>query len=885
MFSSKDKKGGSSWNSSADDRASQTSMDSSLSNDHNTSNAIHHTYSDDVLDAMGIIPDDESSSLLDNHYNNQNISTFTDHRRHSEIKPDQKMVRPVPKSSSQDAFTQQSKLLSHQNDRRGGIQSFTDHDYGSTLHSSIQPKISVSKPLSNNDYNSQHIKYPVAFPTQQHQQQHQQQQQQPINPFTKRNNFPTQRSLLSQSVPISTISETYTEAKQKEEDNSIYASSNPSSRGSSEVSSLNDVCFPVDSMDEIDRSKRWPNISILEDFTRDELLDLKSQRSSTPYDDDPNGVNFQYPIVANVDYGDLTEPLIVSTDEEIDPINGRLRPKKRTPWNKPEFITKHDKMTKFRFTYFREDIPDTIHSPNISGLIHNGKKFEDLFSPSYYGTSSDVNSTLQDDKLRTINSINQNASTNPMQDIPASLNTGINSSTISKNYVQPFWLDVLNPTEDEMKAISKTFGIHPLTSEDIFLGEAREKVELFKDYYFVCFTSFDVEEEHERRKRAIEKAFVEEQEEEELKALNDRPFLTKLLQKMRKRSSSGSTNSIHSVNSRKSRKSESRKAAASSIASRKMKKKKYNKDELIPLTMYIVVFKDGVITFHNKPTPHTGNVRRRARLLRDYLTVTSDWIGYAIIDDITDAFAPLIESIETEVNSIEDEIITMQSGDTSDDSDSESESDDDIREDPYWIKMKRRNSNINGDNNSNYSKSTRSSSSSDSVDSKVVNWKKKGDMLRRIGNCRRRVMSLLRLLGSKADVIKGFSKRYNEQWGSSPRSEIGLYLGDIQDHIVTMVQNLNHYEKLLARSHSNYLAQINIDMTKVNNDMNDILGKITILGTIVLPLNIVTGLWGMNCLVPGQDIDNLNWFWMILSGMIIFSITCYYYVRRITNVM
>jgi magnesium transporter len=70
-----------------------------------------------------------------------------------------------------------------------------------------------------------------------------------------------------------------------------------------------------------------------------------------------------------------------------------------------------------------------------------------------------------------------------------------------------------------------------------------------------------------------------------------------------------------------------------------------------------------------------------------------------------------------------------------------------------------------------------------------------GDMLRKVGNCRKRVMSLFRLLGNKADVIKGFAKRCNERWEVAPRSEIGLYLGDIQDHIVTMTSNLGHYEK------------------------------------------------------------------------------------------
>ena len=46
----------------------------------------------------------------------------------------------------------------------------------------------------------------------------------------------------------------------------------------------------------------------------------------------------------------------------------------------------------------------------------------------------------------------------------------------------------------------------------------------------------------------------------------------------------------------------------------------------------------------------------------------------------------------------------------------------------------------------------------------------------------------------------------------------------------------------------------------------DVLGKLTVLGTIVLPMNIVTGMWGMNVLVPGQDVENLHWFWCSKSN-------------------
>jgi Mg2+ and Co2+ transporter CorA len=42
-----------------------------------------------------------------------------------------------------------------------------------------------------------------------------------------------------------------------------------------------------------------------------------------------------------------------------------------------------------------------------------------------------------------------------------------------------------------MRVLSKCFGIHPLTAEDIQMEETREKIELFRNYYLVCFRSFD----------------------------------------------------------------------------------------------------------------------------------------------------------------------------------------------------------------------------------------------------------------------------------------------------------------------------------------------------------------------------------------------------------
>ena len=70
--------------------------------------------------------------------------------------------------------------------------------------------------------------------------------------------------------------------------------------------------------------------------------------------------------------------------------------------------------------------------------------------------------------------------------------------------------------------------------------------------------------------------------------------------------------------------------------------------------------------FHFRPTPHPQSVRRRIKQLKDYINVTSDWISYALIDDITDAFGPLIQSIEWEVDSIDELVLILREAEQSD---------------------------------------------------------------------------------------------------------------------------------------------------------------------------------------------------------------------------
>ena len=154
------------------------------------------------------------------------------------------------------------------------------------------------------------------------------------------------------------------------------------------------------------------------------------------------------------------------------------------------------------YTFFSTELEKTVDATDFEGLIDSGECFRDLF------------------------------------DLPEE--GGL------------WWLDIQRPTEDLMQTFQKAFGIHRLTTEDIITQEVREKVELFKQYYFVCFRSFfQVDESHE--------------------------------------------------------------------------------DYMEPVNVYMVVFREGIITITYEQSPHAANARKRMGKLRDFMSLTVDWLCYAMM--------------------------------------------------------------------------------------------------------------------------------------------------------------------------------------------------------------------------------------------------------------
>lgn len=154
------------------------------------------------------------------------------------------------------------------------------------------------------------------------------------------------------------------------------------------------------------------------------------------------------------------------------------------------------------------------------------------------------------------------------------------------------------------------------------------------------------------------------------------------------------------------------------------------------------------------------------------------------------------------------------------------------------------------------------------------------ELIRKIDKARKDITFLLRLLGDKPDVLRAFIKHYQDDRNIGTQMDIGLYLGDILDHVITMMHNLIHIEKVISRSYSNYLAHLSIVQMDQGNKANKLLSRVTVIGTICMALFVVCAVFGMNVRVPWKQGSNIFAFLGIAGTVVLFGLLCFVFARR-----
>jgi magnesium transporter len=116
--------------------------------------------------------------------------------------------------------------------------------------------------------------------------------------------------------------------------------------------------------------------------------------------------------------------------------------------------------------------------------------------------------------------------------------------------------------------------------------------------------------------------------------------------------------------------------------------------------------------------------------------------------------------------------------------------------------------------------------------------------------------SLRRVLVPQRDAIGRLARREFP----AISDEMAFRFRDVYDHVVRLTE-----EAILYQDRVTGIFELNL--TSVSNRLNQVIKVLTVLSTILLPMTVITGLWGMNIPLPHFPGGDAAQFWWVLGLM------------------
>jgi magnesium transporter len=120
------------------------------------------------------------------------------------------------------------------------------------------------------------------------------------------------------------------------------------------------------------------------------------------------------------------------------------------------------------------------------------------------------------------------------------------------------------------------------------------------------------------------------------------------------------------------------------------------------------------------------------------------------------------------------------------------------------------------------------------------------ETLRKIHKLRRDMIFLRKSVWPLREVVGGLERRGSTLFEESTI----IYLRDIYDHIVRVIESIETYRDMLA-------VMLDVYLSSINNRLNSVMKVLTVIATIFMPLTFIAGVYGMNF----KHIPGLEWEW------------------------
>jgi magnesium transporter len=128
--------------------------------------------------------------------------------------------------------------------------------------------------------------------------------------------------------------------------------------------------------------------------------------------------------------------------------------------------------------------------------------------------------------------------------------------------------------------------------------------------------------------------------------------------------------------------------------------------------------------------------------------------------------------------------------------------------------------------------------------------------LHTIHELKREMIFLRKSVWPLREVISNMSKAES----SLVKKATGVYLRDVYDHTIQVIDTVETFRDMLSGMHDTYLSSI-------SNRMNEIMKVLTIFASIFIPLTFIAGIYGMNF----ANMPELGWRWgyFVVWGVIL----------------
>lgn len=129
------------------------------------------------------------------------------------------------------------------------------------------------------------------------------------------------------------------------------------------------------------------------------------------------------------------------------------------------------------------------------------------------------------------------------------------------------------------------------------------------------------------------------------------------------------------------------------------------------------------------------------------------------------------------------------------------------------------------------------------------------EIVRDISNAKQEVIAYRKIIKPERSTVR-LLERYTQRF---LREDLEVYFDDIVDATERIWDLLDNYKEVVEA-----LEETNESV--ISHKQNDVLRMLTLIATVMLPLTLVTSVFGMNVLFPGESTSAA--FWAILGAMV-----------------